>query len=73
MINQELIEKINILPEELQKEVFDFVEFLGQKYDVPSGKTQVTKKIKSNYGDAKGLIVISKDFDEPLDDFKDYM
>jgi hypothetical protein len=72
MTKQELIEKINILPEELQKEVIDFIEFLTNKYNVQSEKAP-NKKTKSNYGNAKGLIVMSKDFDEPLDDFKDYM
>lgn len=31
-----------------------------------------TKK-KRTFGSAKGLIEISDDFDEPLEDFKDYM
>jgi len=71
MTKQELIEKINTLPEELQKEVIDFVEFLSHKYNISSKNT--TDEKKSNYGSAKGLITIPKDFDEPLDDFKDYM
>lgn len=28
---------------------------------------------RPSFGSAKGLIVMSDDFDEPLDDFKDYM
>ena len=31
------------------------------------------QKRKRHFGSAKGLIKISKDFDEPLEDFKDYM
>ncbi|MDM8544255.1 type II toxin-antitoxin system prevent-host-death family antitoxin [Desulfococcaceae bacterium HSG9] len=31
------------------------------------------KKRKRKFGSAKGLIRISDDFDEPLEDFKDYM
>ena len=31
------------------------------------------KKINRHAGSAKGLVWISDDFDQPLDDFKDYM
>ncbi|MCX7096782.1 MAG: DUF2281 domain-containing protein [Methylococcales bacterium] len=38
-------------------------------------KQLVTKKEKPvpKFGSAKGLIKMSADFDEPLDDFADYM
>ncbi len=35
--------------------------------------TQETKRRPAKAGSAKGLITISDDFDEPLEDFKDYM
>ena len=50
----------------MQKEVNDFVDFLLFK------TKKEAKKKKPKFGSAKGLIVISKDFDEPLEDFKDY-
>lgn len=31
------------------------------------------KKPRPRFGSAKGLISIAENFDEPLDDFKDYM
>jgi len=31
------------------------------------------KKAKRKFGSAKGLIVMSPDFDEPLEDFQDYL
>ncbi|MEH1864048.1 MAG: type II toxin-antitoxin system prevent-host-death family antitoxin [Nostoc sp.] len=30
-------------------------------------------KYRPKYGSAKGLVTISDDFDEPLEDFKEYM
>lgn len=30
-------------------------------------------KRRPNFGSAKGLVTISDDFDEPLEDFKEYM
>jgi prevent-host-death family protein len=35
--------------------------------------TQQTKRYPAKAGSAKGLITMSDDFDEPLEDFKDYM
>ena len=62
----ELYTKLVGLPDELKKEANDFVEFLKSK--VPD--KHVPKKRTA--GLAKGLIEMSEDFDEPLEDFKDY-
>lgn len=77
---QLLLNKYYCLPESLQQEVLDFVEFLTDKYkkEKPSQNKGIRtiskeKKRKSNFGSAKGIIVMGDDFDQPLDDFKDYM
>ena len=67
MTNTSLKLEINSLPKALRDEVADFVEFLKQK-----------SKTKSNlnsreFGFAKGKIKLSSDFDQPLDEFKNYM
>ena len=56
------------LPDDMKKEVADFVDFL-------KSKTIVTKKASKQRkaGLAKGLIQMREDFNEPLDDFKEYM
>lgn len=62
----ELYAKLVELPDDLKKEASDFVEFL---------KTKMTDKDapkKRTAGLAKGLIEMSEDFDEPLEDFKEY-
>jgi hypothetical protein len=41
----------------------------SQSESLPALKTRK----KRQFGSAKGLIVMSPDFDEPLEDFKDYM
>ncbi|MFH1320725.1 MAG: DUF2281 domain-containing protein [Bacteroidota bacterium] len=67
MTDLQLYTEINILPVHLKKEVADFVEFLKQK-------AKSKKKIrKRKFGYAKGFFKMSEDFDEPLDDFKEYM
>jgi hypothetical protein len=67
MTNVQLYTQIALLPDDLQKEVSDFVEFLTSK----SGSV---KHIKERpFGYAKDFFKMSPDFDEPLEDFKDYM
>ena len=40
---------------------------------IATSKKYLTSKKKIKTGSAKGLIEIADDFDEPLDDFKEYM
>jgi hypothetical protein len=61
----ETYKKIALLPDELKKEVDDFIDFLLTK------KNNRPKKRKP--GLAKGLIKMKDGFDEPLKDFNDYM
>ena len=68
MSNADLYVKINSLPEDLRKQVADFVEFL-----LARGKKPETQKKKRVAGLMKGQIHIADDFDAPLDDFKEYM
>jgi hypothetical protein len=63
----QLNKEINSLPAELKKEVSDFVAFL-------KGKTKPGKRIRQRqFGYAKGFFKMAKDFDAPLDDFKEYV
>lgn len=65
MTDAQLYAKISPLPPDLKKEVSDFVEFLKWK-----AKPKLQER---QFGCAKGLIEIRPDFDEPLEDFKEYM
>ena len=67
MENNNICIKISSLPNELKKEVNDFVDFLIDK------RKKKKRKMQPRFGCVKGKIYISPDFDEPLDDFKDYM
>jgi hypothetical protein len=67
MTDPQLYAQINSLPPDLRKEVSDFVEFLKQK------ATFKTKPKERKFGYAKDFFKMAPDFDEPLDDFKDYM
>jgi hypothetical protein len=67
MDNVQLYTEISLLPASLKQEVKDFVEFLKTKNN---SKTKIKER---EFGCAKGLFTMRDDFDEPLDDFKDYM
>ena len=69
-----IIKKLQTLPTELLAEVEDFIDFIKAKHDKSSINTNMLEEPKSFYGSAKGLVTyISDDFNEPLDDFKEYM
>jgi uncharacterized protein DUF2281 len=61
-----VLTQFSMLPDNLKQEVADFIAFLNQK-----NKPKVKKPRK--FGAAKGMFIMSSDFDEPLEDFKDYM
>jgi|APTNR8051073442_1049403.scaffolds.fasta_scaffold07799_2 hypothetical protein len=71
-----LYSKIELLPEHLKKQVLDYIEFLliregkGQQLEQPETPGY---KAKPGFGGAKGMFVMSPDFDEPLEDLKEYM
>lgn len=71
MTEQTLIQEIHTLPESLKQEVLHFVQFLKQKQTVEEKPAEPRKKRKA--GSAKGMFVMSDDFDEPLEDFAEYM
>ena len=70
MENVALYTKLAILPENMRSEVSDFIDFLLNKA-LKEKKNTIIPKPK--FGSAKGTFKINNDFDEPLEDFKDYM
>jgi hypothetical protein len=68
MDNSVLYSKFNALPEQLKKEVEEFIDkLLAKKNKQQPNPTQRT------FGAAKGMLIMHDDFDEPLDEFKEYM
>jgi len=63
-----IVAQIQQLPEQLKQEVLHYVEFLQTKYNAQNGKRKNRKA-----GSAKGKYKLATDFDEPLEDFKEYM
>ena len=61
-----LYTKLSNLPDNLKSEVANFVDFLLNKNKKPS-------KSKAKFGSAKGMFKMKKNFDAPIEDFKDYL
>ena len=71
-MNEQLISsKIQQLnSEHLKQELLFFLDYLLNQQNIEEKKT--AKKIPK-FGCAKGVFKMADDFDEPLEDFKDYM
>jgi len=66
MTNTSLYTKISTLPQPIQNEIIDYMEFLIQKHKNKNAK------IHPKAGCMKGIFKMSADFNEPLEDFKEY-
>ena len=62
----DLVAKIEKLTPEKQAEVEDFVEFLLKKEPPAARRTP-------KFGSGKGMVIMKPNFDDPIDDFKEYM
>jgi Protein of unknown function (DUF2281) len=62
-----LYDKISALPKNIKSEVAAFVDTLIKEANISS------ENKKPKLGSGKGLFIMHDDFDEPLEDFKDYM
>lgn len=79
MSTAEIVNLLNELPEEKKEEASDFIAFLLAKSKAEKQKagkesfTKVEGNPERGFGSLKGKIWMSPDFDEPLEDFKEYM
>ncbi|MCX6147993.1 MAG: DUF2281 domain-containing protein [Candidatus Kapabacteria bacterium] len=70
MIDSQIISELGELPESLQLEAVHYIHFLKKEY---LQKTKSQTNLKRVSGKYNGKYVMTSDFDEPLDEFKDYM
>ncbi|NEO87702.1 MAG: DUF2281 domain-containing protein [Spirulina sp. SIO3F2] len=74
MIQPAILEKLETLPNSLQTEVLHYIEFLSERYTSQSDSSETQPK-KKRSGILEGMfsLPLPDDFDEPLDDFAEYM
>ncbi|SMB99293.1 hypothetical protein SAMN00120144_0118 [Hymenobacter roseosalivarius DSM 11622] len=74
---QHILQTLETLPADLQQEVAYFVDFLAQRQRKatapPATAEQIAAARKAGFGRFKGQFTVPDDFDEPLEDFKDYI
>ena len=69
-----LEKKIAQLPEDLRLKAESIIDaLLNEAKNMATKQTEDGIKINRGYGALKGKIWMSDDFNEPLEDFKDYM
>lgn len=69
MTDLKLYTKISTLPESLKAEVIDFIDFISTK------RKRIPKKVGKGrtFGYARDSIILKPGFDDPIEDFKEYM
>lgn len=70
MSDLSFLETVKLMPPDYQQEVKDFIDFVWEK---KLQREPYNKEKRSLFGAFKGKVWMSPDFDEPLEDFKDYM
>lgn len=73
MIQPAILEKLEALPHSLQTEVLHYIEFLSERYATKEESPDLQPKKRGGFGIWKGKIWMADDFDEPLEDMKDYL
>lgn len=62
------------MPEELKREVLNYATYLLSKYgDRKTSENSTDKKRRSGILQGMFVLPLPDDFDEPLEDFQDYM
>lgn len=76
MVQLKFLEKLEDLSEDLQLEVLQYIELTlkGKQVSQPVQSLEdLEAKTQHGYGSWEGQIVMSNDFDEPLEDLQDYV
>lgn len=75
MIEPAILAKLERLPAPLQQKVLHYIESLIEAQDTTAQQPEIEHSVakRGGLGIWKGKIWIADDFDEPLDDFQEYM
>ncbi len=70
MVENTLLYEIEQLPDTLKQDALNYIFYLKKEYLHPTIPKKNAKRI---FGIVKGKYKLAPDFDEPLEDFKEYM
>ncbi|MGE5659054.1 MAG: DUF2281 domain-containing protein [Actinomycetota bacterium] len=68
----EIFQTVVKMPESLKKEILHYAKYLLEKH-ANTGSSQEQIEQLHGYGSWVGQIVMSEDFDRPLEELKEYM
>ncbi len=71
-----ILEAVSQMPETLKQEILHYAQYLIEKYSQGLEEQETLeqpKQKRGGFGILKDKIWISDDFDEPLEDMKEYM
>jgi Protein of unknown function (DUF2281) len=71
-IDLQIFQTVLKMPESLKQELLHYAKYLLEKYAKTESSPEQLKQ-PHGYGSWAGQIVMSDDFDEPLEDLKEYM
>ncbi|WP_310481182.1 DUF2281 domain-containing protein [Chamaesiphon sp. VAR_48_metabat_403] len=71
MIETTILEYLHKLPDSLQQEVLHYTQFLLETHKKNTPQPQ--KKRQAGFLKGTFVLPLSEDFDEPLEDFQEYM
>lgn len=71
-IDIEIFQTVVKMPESLKKEILDYAQYLLEKHTKSESSQEKLEELHG-YGSWVGQIFMSDDFDQPLDDLKEYM
>lgn len=72
IIETAILKNVEKLPESVKQAVLDYTAFLVNRYNEETPQMEKPAK-RGGLGIWKGKIWMADDFDEPLEDLKDYM
>lgn len=73
-VDTEILQTITQMPEPLKQEVLHYAKYLIENYsESKSGEKQLAQKRRAGILKGTFVLPLPDDFDEPLEDFKEYM
>ncbi len=75
-IETEILEMVSRMPESVKQEILHYAKYLFENYsqtEPEQADVEQPKKKRGGFGILKGKIWMADDFDEPLEDLKEYM
>ncbi len=75
MNEQLIIQKFFLLPESLKQEVLHYITFLTSNFSNQESNREIEsfKEKKPVFGSAKDKYILKPNFDDPIEDFNDYI